>query len=71
MANEEIEIPGNVLVHCPKVQFNLARMSACVNCEHFSGLEDRFPGSQMRFSVRYSVMCRHDPVKRELKELAE
>lgn len=67
----EVVIPNNVLVHCPKVKFNLARVTACASCEHFSGLLDRFPGGEMPFAQRFIVQCRHDPVKRELKELAE
>lgn len=68
---DEIEIPNNVLVHCPKVGFNLARTAKCVECPSFDGLNDRFPGSNFTFSVRYLVKCRFEPVKRELKELAE
>jgi hypothetical protein len=69
---ENIEIPDNVVIHCPKVQYRLARVAGCIGCEHFANLEDRFPGGdEMPFSVRYIVKCRHDPVKRELKELAE
>jgi hypothetical protein len=68
---ETIEIPTNVLVQCPRVQFNFARMGACVGCDYFAGLDDRFPGSSHPFAVRYLVKCTHQPVRRELKELAE
>ena len=67
----EIDIPENVLVHCPKVRFNLARMANCSTCPSFAGLSDRFPGSDMPFAQRYLVLCSAEPVKRELSELAE
>lgn len=68
---DQIEIPENVLTHCPKVGFKLARIRACVSCESFAGLDDRFPGSNKDFAVRYMLKCSHDPVRRELRELAE
>ena len=70
-AQDHIEIPTNVLVHCPKVAYKLARMGGCTDCTHFAGLEDRFPGSAVPFANRYALLCRHDPVKRDLKELSE
>lgn len=68
---DHIEIPSNVLVHCPKVQFALVRMGKCTECEYFAGLADRYPGSQIKFAQRYMLRCKHDPVMREPKELAE
>lgn len=68
---DKIEIPNNVLVHCPKVQFRLVRITACVGCQHFGGLGgDRFPDADIPFVKRYLVLlCRHDPIRREMLEL--
>jgi len=71
MEQEHIEIPPNALVHCPKVEFSLVRLGKCAECESFAGLADRYPSSQIKFALRYSLLCHHDPVKREIKEIAE
>jgi len=68
---DHIEIPGHALVHCPKEKFLLIRTAKCVECEHFAGLNDRFPGADVAFSRRYGLLCKHDTVQREIKELAE
>jgi len=70
-SSELIQIPASALVHCPKVDFKLARVGACVGCEHFTGLADRFPGGSHPFAVRYTVGCVARPTMREIKELAE
>lgn len=69
--SEDITVPPNALINCPKVSFRFARVLGCVGCDAFSGLEDRFPGSKVPFSSRYLVKCAAEPVRRELKELAE
>lgn len=69
MTDEQIEVPENVLIRCPKVQFNLARVSACAACPSFAGLLERFPNSDFNFAKRYLVQCVGEPVKRELMEL--
>lgn len=68
---EEIDIPNNVLIRCPKTQFNLVRVSGCASCDSFKGVVDRFPGSQKTFTLRYMVQCSAEPIKRELFELVE
>lgn len=68
---DHIDIPANALVHCPKVKFALARMNKCVECEHFAGLNDRFPDGSVAFSKRFMLLCKHDPIQREIKEFAE
>lgn len=67
--NDEVVAPDNVLIRCPKVQFNLARISGCKDCSNFKGLADRFPGSQLPFARRFLVLCNREPTKRELMEL--
>lgn len=67
--NDNINLPDNLLLHCPQVQFKLVRVAYCPGCPHFSGLADRFPDSDKPFDQRYVVLCRHDPVKREMKEM--
>lgn len=68
--NDEIDVPDSVLIRCPKVEFKLARVAKCSECAEFTGLADRFPGSEAPFARRYLVLCRHEPTKRELQELA-
>ncbi len=67
----KVEVPSSALVHCPKVDYKLARVVACVGCEHFEGLEDRFPDSDVKLYLRFGVKCRHTAITREMKELAE
>lgn len=68
---EKLEIPENVLVHCPLVEHRLRPMGAhCPECPHFRGLSDRFPGSAHKFAVRYTILCAGEPTKRQLCELA-
>lgn len=70
--SDHIEIPTNVLTHCPKVQFALVRLNTCVECASFCGLADRFPGNDaLRFANRYQLRCSYEPQRRDLKELAE
>lgn len=71
MEDDMIEVPNNVLIRCPKKQFNLARTSNCTACEHFRGLLDRFPNSDYNFAKRYQVQCVGEPTKRELFELSD
>ena len=67
-----IEVPTSALVRCPKVQFNLTPAANCSACTSFSGLADRFPASEhLPFARRFLILCRHEPTKRELFELAE
>lgn len=68
--SDTIEVPDNVLIRCPKVEFKLARVEGCSACQEFSGLADRFPGSDAPFARRFLVLCRNEPTKRELQELA-
>lgn len=69
MEQDNIEVPANVLIRCPKVQFNLARVTQCADCTSFAGLLDRFPNSDYNFAKRYLVQCNAEPIKRELFEL--
>lgn len=66
---DEIEIPDTVRVRCPLVEFQLRAVAKCVDCKHFRGLSDRFPGGKARFAIRYAVLCAAEPAKRELFEL--
>ena len=66
---DQIDVPDNVLIRCPKVHFGLARVAKCADCPSFAGLLDRFPNSQISFAKRYLVQCTVEPVKRELMEL--
>lgn len=69
--NEPLDIPDGVRVRCPKAGFKLARVAQCVDCPSFAGLEDRFPCGAHAFAQRYTVLCAHVPVKRELFEEAD
>jgi hypothetical protein len=65
-----IDIPLASHVRCPLANFRLRGVAAhCPGCEHFRGLEDRFPGSKLAFERRYSVLCHARPTARELFEL--
>jgi hypothetical protein len=69
-AEETIEVPQGVRVRCPLAEYRLRAVAAhCPACEHFRGMADRFPGSRHGFTVRFSVLCAGEPVKRELFEL--
>lgn len=68
---QHIEMPTNVLLRCPKVGYRMARLGGCAECESFAGLEDKFPGGNMPFAGRYLLKCIHQPVRRELTEIAE
>lgn len=65
-----LEVPEHVLVQCPKVGFAMARVSGCLDCKAFGGLEDRFPGSATPFTRRYTLKCFYDPVRRTMFEMA-
>lgn len=70
--SDHIEIPANIVTHCPKVQFALVRLNVCAACESFAGIADRFPDHDtLRFANRYQLRCTYEPMRRELKELAE
>lgn len=69
MSNDNIDLPDNLLLHCPQQQFKLARVAHCPGCDHFSGLADRFPGSDKPPAQRYMLLCRHDPIRREMMEM--
>lgn len=72
MTDDMLEIPDNALIRCPKVKYNLARVSACATCSSFVGLADRFPdNSEIPFAKRYLVQCSEEPVERQLMELTE
>lgn len=67
---ETIDIPETVRVHCPLIDYRLRQVDKhCPACPHFKGLADRFPGSNHKFAVRYSVLCVGEPTKRPLLEL--
>lgn len=68
--SDMVDVPDNVLIRCPKVEFKLARVAKCSECPEFTGLADRFPGSNAPFAQRYLVLCRAEPTKRELQEMA-
>lgn len=64
-----VEMPEEVLVRCPLVEFNLWSVAKhCQPCKHFHGAADRFPGgNDIRADKRYLVLCGEPvPVKREL-----
>ena len=65
----EVEIPHSAFTWCPLTK-RLRQVIGCIGCEHFAGLADRFPGMvTATFSARYQVLCRADPVKREVFEV--
>lgn len=64
-----IDVPDTAYVRCPKSAFKLVQVSNCHVCSGFSGLADRFPGAEMAFAKRFLVLCRYEPMKRELFEI--
>lgn len=69
-AEETIDIPPEVLVHCPLVEYRLRPVARhCPDCPHFRGLADRLPGSSQRFGVRYLVRCQGEIKQRPLQEI--
>lgn len=72
MAQEDmVEIPASIRVACPLVAFKLRSLGEhCPQCEHFRGLQDRYPGnSKIAFHARYTVACSGEPTKRQLFEV--
>lgn len=65
---QQVDIPPTALVHCPLVDFKLRSVRKCVECEHFDGLHDRFPGGTHAFVVGFRVGCKARPVLREMVE---
>ncbi len=69
-----IEVPGNVFVHCPKTgDFRAIGVAKnCIGCAHFLGMVDvdvgttHAPGS---FINKYRVQCAH-PVSRRMGEVS-
>jgi len=66
----QIEIPAGALVKCPKVKNQLVHLNACVRCEHYGELAERFPNPHMKFNERFMVACRF-PTGRVIEMLAE
>jgi hypothetical protein len=72
MKTEEatIDIPVSAHVRCPLVGYKLRAVAAhCPECEHFRGVEDKFPASKIGFERRYAVLCHARPTARELFEV--
>lgn len=53
----EITIPTDIMVACPVRQFKLRQAAKCEGCQHFRGLADRFPNSDLPFDQRFLVEC--------------
>lgn len=70
MSDETIDVPNTVLIRCPKTEFKLTPVADCSQCGSFAGLAARFPGDAIPFAKNYLVLCRSEPVKRELFEVA-
>lgn len=73
ISEETMEMPDDVLVRCPLVDFNLRAVARhCQACPHFHGAADRFPGSDKPPDKRYLVLCGEPvPVKRELFKVVD
>lgn len=65
----ELEIPDAARTRCPLVNFKARQVLKCIECPHFRGMSDRFPGSNKSFAVRYIVLCAAVPAKREILEV--
>ena len=63
-----VEVPGKVLVECPKAGKRLIALTRCNGCEHYVGLVERLPDERIPFAKRYMAGCRH-PFARALFEL--
>jgi hypothetical protein len=64
---KQIEVPDNVFVECPLIEKKLRPVKRCLDCEHYDGLNERFPDEKMAFRVRFQVRCRF-PFARALFE---
>lgn len=53
----EITIPADMMVACPVRQFKLRQGAKCEGCEHFRGVADRFPDSDVPFDQRFLIAC--------------
>lgn len=68
---DAIQVPNTARVACPKAKGRFTRVSNCVGCEHFTGMVDRFPGTQhLTFSQQYIVGCRY-PTGRTIVEVED
>lgn len=66
--HQPIEVPNNVLVECPRAGRRLRAVSACLTCEDYVGLHERFPDAKAPFAKRFMVGCRH-PFARAIFEM--
>lgn len=66
----DVETPPAALVHCPRVKFNLRRLSKCNGCEFFMGLTEKLSRPGIAFHEQYLVICAH-PMSRAISMEAE
>lgn len=66
--DRQVEIPAEVLVRCPLVNFDLRRARGCDGCEHMRGLTEL--ADRGTFHARFQVRCAW-PQDRQLFRLAE
>lgn len=63
----DVEVPDLALIGCPVIGFKLRSPKDCATCEHFLGLQDRFPGADDKpFSVRFLIACRGEVKSRAI-----
>ncbi len=53
----QVEVPANVYVECPLAGKRLRAVSACLTCEHYATLHERFPDENVPFAKRFMVGC--------------
>ncbi len=54
---KQVEVPTNVYVECPLIDRRLRSVTACLKCEHYATLHERFADEKVPFAKRYMVGC--------------
>jgi len=60
----ELEIPDNVVISCPEVDFKLrVALDACTHCKYYDGLGVITIDMSLPWYKRYAIRCNH-PIER-------
>ena len=65
-----VQIPENVIVHCPMHQFKWKRAYNCEQCQHYQGILVINVNKEKEWSDRYRVLCAH-PIARRTEKIME
>lgn len=67
-APQEVAIPVDIYVQCPKKKFIHRPAVKCEGCDFFLGLALSIDGPDVDFANKYTVACNH-PISRHLTRI--